>query len=84
MEKQYVAGRIEAERAHKIMDEIGLTDTVDQERLMEALEVIRLYGAAIPAEPSNGEPRKPDLATDAQLSLIARMVNAWHDEAMRA
>jgi hypothetical protein len=75
MEKQYVAGKIDVPDAQNIMNGIGLTDEVDQDRLLVALGVIREYGAALPSEPVNGATEKPtDKATDAQLALIARLV----------
>jgi hypothetical protein len=78
MEKQAVAGKVDGEAARTIMDAIGCTDSVDQDRLMACLDVIRDYGAALPAEPSNGAAEKKDpateIATDAQLALIAKLV----------
>lgn len=75
MEKNYVAERLDGEQARVIMDEIGLTDDVDQDRLIAALDVIRDYGAPLPTEPANGAAAKgPEPATDAQLNLIARLV----------
>ncbi len=76
IEKQYAAGKIDRDAAIATMNAIGCQDDVDQDRLLWSLTVIRDYGAQLPAEPSNGEstPKKPDPATDAQLSLIARLV----------
>jgi hypothetical protein len=72
MEKQYVAERLDGEQARVIMDEIGLTDDVDQDRLICALDVIRDYGAALPAEakPTNGD-KPPELASQRQRDWIA-------------
>jgi hypothetical protein len=54
---------------------IGLTDRLDVESLIACLEVLRVTGGALPAEPTNGA-RSPETekATDAQLALIARLV----------
>lgn len=78
MEKQLVAGRIETEEAVALMENMGLTDAVDQGRLLVALDAIRSYGAALPSEQTNGAAEKKDpateIATDAQLALIAKLV----------
>jgi hypothetical protein len=74
MEKQYVAERLDGEQARVIMDEIGLTDDVDQDHLVAALDVIRDYGAALPAEGKpNGEPRKPEPMSAAQGTYIDKL-----------
>jgi hypothetical protein len=75
MEKQYAAGRMDAVEATELLETIGLTDSVDQERLLLALDFIRDTGASLPSEPTNGT-RSPetDKATDAQLALIAKLV----------
>jgi hypothetical protein len=75
MEKQYVAGKLTSEQFSEQLTGIGLTDDVDADRLVWALNVIRDYGAALPSEPTNGT-RSPetDKATDAQLALIADLV----------
>jgi hypothetical protein len=64
----------EKERVREIMDAIGCTDTVEQGQLLAALDVIRATGAALPAEPTNGTPKGPEPASDAQLALIANLV----------
>lgn len=75
MEKQYAAGKIDSDEARMVMEVIGTTDAVDQDRLLASLNAIRLYGATVPSEPTpNGEPKKPEPASDAQLAFIARLV----------
>ena len=75
VEKQYAAGKLEADAVREQLDAIGLSDTVDVDRLLAALDLIRDYGATLPGEPapSNGKP-ETEKATDAQLTLIARLV----------
>lgn len=74
MEKQYVAGRIDADDAAALMDAIGVTDGVDQTRLLASLDAIREYGAALPNEADTTAPKPPELATQAQLELIKRLI----------
>lgn len=74
LEKAYVAGAFEDDRMREQLDAIGCNDAVDHDHLIHALDVLRTYGGPLPA--ANGEPatKKPEPATDAQLSLIARLV----------
>src|SRR5207247_1555813 len=74
--KQYVAGKLDRNGAGTCLNLIGLNDEVDQDRLFFALDMIRDYGAQLPAEPSNGEPaiKKPEPASNAQLAYIAKLV----------
>lgn len=83
IEKQYAAGRIEAETVRERLDSIGLTDTVDQDRILAALDTIMEYGASVPAEPAqNGSERPQEPATAAQRERIKRDVAKLHgDEA---
>ena len=80
IEKQYAAGRIEADTVKERLDAIGLTDTVDQERLLAALDTIMEYGAALPAEPTNGAERPQEPATDAQRARIKRDIAQRHGD----
>jgi hypothetical protein len=75
VEKQYAAGNLEPDAVREQLDAIGLSDTVDVARLLAALDLIRDYGASLPAEPApaNGKP-ETEKATDAQLALIAKLV----------
>lgn len=70
LEKGYVAGRIDRDLAIVTLDGIGATDAVDRDRLLLALDVIREWGASLPAEAKpaangDGEPAK---ATPAQVT----------------
>ena len=73
VEKQYAAGKLEPDDVRGHLAAIGLTDDVDADRLLAALDLIRDYGAALPAEPANGD-KSLDKATEAQLALIAKLV----------
>ena len=66
VEKQYAAGKLEADAVREQLDAIGLSDTVDVDRLLAALDLIRDYGATLPGEPAptNGKP-ETEKATDA-------------------
>jgi hypothetical protein len=81
MEKQYAAGRLDADDARALMDGIGVTDAVDQDRLIAALDVIRDYGAQLPAETNGATSREAagtEPATGAQLALVERLVKEKH------
>ena len=81
IEKQYAAGRIEPDVVIDKLNAVGLTDTVDQERLVAALDTIMEYGASVPAEPSqNGSERPQEPATDAQRARIKRDVARLHGD----
>ena len=73
-EKAYVAGALTRDEAVTELNAFGLTDEVDIVYLLAALDVVRLRGAALPAEPANGGEKVPDKASDAQLALIAKLV----------
>jgi hypothetical protein len=75
VEKQYAAGKLEADDVRAKLTSIGLTDDVDAARLIAALDLIREYGAALPAEPTNGGAPKPqEKASDAQVRLVQKML----------
>lgn len=81
IEKQYTAGKIEAETVRERLDLIGLTDTVDQDRLVAALDTIMEYGAALPAEPvATPAERPPEPATPPQRERIKRDVARLHGD----
>ena len=80
IEKQYTAGKIEAETVRERLDLIGLTDTVDQDRLVAALDTIMEYGAALPAEPTTPTERPPEPATPPQRERIKRDVAKLHGD----
>ena len=52
-EKAYVAGALTRDEAVTELNAFGLTDQVDIDYLLAALDVVRLRGAALPAEPAN-------------------------------
>ena len=71
LEKAYVANAFEDDRMREQLDAIGCTDAVDQEFLIQSLDVLRTYGA--PA-PSYSERRTNDKPTDAQKTLIDKLI----------
>ena len=71
-EKHFVAGRIDADELTALLDAMGLTDAVDQERLIASLSAIQLYGAAMPSTPANGAEKPPEKATQAQRDRVKR------------
>lgn len=74
LEKQYAAGKLEPEDVRDKLVAVGLTDDVDADRLIAALDLIRDYGAPLPSEPTNGVEKPPEKATQAQRDLIKRLV----------
>ena len=70
VEKAYVAGAIERDAAIEQLASCGVTDPVDVPYLLNALDVIREWGAQVPAEPSapTVEP-----ASDKQVAYIANL-----------
>jgi hypothetical protein len=74
VEKQYAAGKLEADDVRTKLADIGLTDDVDADRLIAALDLIREYGAALPSEPTNGAAKPPEKASDAQVRLVQKML----------
>ena len=72
--KSYMAGRITAEDLAAGLTGIGLTDEVDGERYLRALELLREHGAQPPAETKPAPKPEDETATDAQLALIAKLV----------
>ena len=70
--KQYVGGEKAGDDLRHALDALGLTDAVDQNRWIIALEVIRNGGGEAPAE-TNGKP-KPEPASDKQTAFIAKLL----------
>jgi hypothetical protein len=72
----YLDGEPNKDAFHALLNSIGCTDQVEQEQLWAAWDTLRSAGAAPPTgqPPLNGEPKKPEPASDAQLALIARLV----------
>ena len=73
LEKAYVAGQLEDAAMLEQMDAIGCTDVVEQHTLLEALNVLKAYGAPAPGS-SYSERRTNDKPTDAQMTLIGKLV----------
>lgn len=72
LEKAYAAGQIEADPLLDKLALCGINDPVDLAHLLASLDVIREWGAAVPAEPTNGtEPKK---ATEGQVSYIVDLL----------
>src|SRR5437763_10087637 len=67
LEKAYVAEKIDKEELSRQISLIGLTDTVDGDFLLASLDVLKEWGAPVPAEPKGSE---SELATDKQKQLI--------------
>jgi len=75
LEKAYVAGAFEDDRMREQLDAIGLTDAVDHDYLIRALDVLRAYGGTLPSEPkgNGGEAKPTEKMTDAQASYIDKL-----------
>ena len=80
LEKEFVRSKQEDddERAAGFRDTlaaIGLTDRLEVDSLIACLEVLRVTGGALPAEPrGNGDPKPPEKASDAQVRLVQKML----------
>ena len=73
LEKAYVAGQVEQPEMLTLLSAMGATDTVDQERLLVALDTLRQYGAT-PPTPQNGPTdsgARP--MTNAQRSFLTKL-----------
>jgi hypothetical protein len=64
VEKAYVAGQLDVEAATARLTDCGITDPVDLAYLLASLDVLKEWGAAVPAEPNGAEPKK---ATEGQV-----------------
>lgn len=71
LEKAYVAGAIEGEKLREGLHACGISDDVDISYLTHALDLLREWGAPVPAEP-NGKP-DANLASDKQKGLIRNL-----------
>jgi hypothetical protein len=73
LEKAYVAEKIDKEELSRQISLIGLTDTVDGDFLLAALDVLKDWGVAAPnmAERIIRENGEPEKASDKQRALIA-------------
>jgi hypothetical protein len=86
VEKAYVAGQLDVEAATARLNECGITDPVDLAYLLASLDVLKEWGAPVPAEPNgSAEPKK---ATAAQvkyaLSLFEHKHPAMAEDDIRA
>lgn len=70
LEKAYVRGALDAEALTQRMNEIGCTETLDQDLLVAALDTLKEYGAT---EPAYTEKRNTEKPTDAQANYIKRL-----------
>jgi hypothetical protein len=71
VEKAYVGGKLDGEAATEKLAECGITDPVDLAYLLASLDVLKEWGASLPAEPNGSEPKK---ATEGQVSYIASLL----------
>src|SRR5574340_665763 len=74
LEKAYVGGFVGRDDLDVQLDAMGLADSVDQERLYAALEVLKTWGAPVPAEP-NGAKSDPagERISDKQRGFIEQL-----------
>jgi hypothetical protein len=71
VEKAYVGGKLDGEQATARLAECGITDPVDLAYLLASLDVLKEWGATLPAEPkANGESEK---ASEKQAALIVTL-----------
>jgi hypothetical protein len=72
LEKAYVAEKIDKVELTRQISMIGLTDTVDGGFLLASLDVLREWGAPLPA--TNGASAEPKKATEGQVSYIVDLL----------
>jgi hypothetical protein len=73
IEKAYVAGKINYEGAMERMDAIGCGDDIDGAQLVSALDVLREFGVAAPAEPKPKPEGDRQVVTAAQLTYMKKL-----------
>lgn len=79
LEKEFVRSQeddadVRAIALREALGLIGLPDRTDADALIACLEVLRVTGGALPAEPTgNGGPKPDEPATNAQWTLIKRL-----------
>jgi hypothetical protein len=73
LERGYVAGLVDAETMTAQLDVIGCADVIERAQLLAALDVLREWGATVPAEPNGGRPPKP--MSEPQRKLIERLAD---------
>lgn len=76
VEKAYVAGLIDGDGATKLLDSFGATDDVERGYLFAALEVVKMFGAAPPAEPKPANDWKSEPMSESQRKRIERDCDA--------
>ena len=69
--KQYVGGQLDSDAVRIALDSVGLTDPSDTERWLNALDIIRETGAAMPNGDTPGTSEKP--SSLAQRNLIDKL-----------
>ena len=72
--KQYVGGQLDSDAVRIALDGIGLNDPTDTERWLNALDILRETGAALPSANGATAEKQPEPATQAQRDLIKRLV----------
>lgn len=74
VEKAYVAGHIEQDAAAEVLEACGITDPVDRAFLFASLDVLREWGAPVPAE-TNGAKSDPagEKMSDKQRGFIEQL-----------
>lgn len=73
MEKAYLSGMGTPESVTEQLKLCGITDTVDVAHLLQCLDTLKILGADLPAEPSNGKPAD-EQASEAQKSFISDLL----------
>ena len=79
LEKAYVAQMVDRSMLDQQLNAIGCTDSVDQEHLYAALDIIQTWGASLPQASRHGNGNSPDappaLASDKQKAFIVKLLN---------
>lgn len=77
--KAAVHGEITEDELRAALDEIGLTDKIDQEYWIACLKTIKVLGASVPTNGAQAQP-KQEPATQAQRERIKRDLLPLHGE----
>lgn len=73
LEKAYVARAFEDDRMREQLDALGCTDAVDQDYLIQALDVLRVYGGSAVANGQSAA-NHDGPATAAQRSYLGKLL----------
>lgn len=73
LEKAYVAGKIDGEATTAKLEACGISDPVELDYLLSSLDVLREWGAPLPAEPKPSPEDEP--ATENRLAYIAKLAS---------